>query len=56
MPQVHQEKYHEALELLGESNPFRLGGSSSGDERKAEQDECIKARTFFLDTPPRLTD
>jgi anaphase-promoting complex subunit 6 len=29
MIQVHQEKYHEALELLGESSPFREQGIST---------------------------
>nr|XP_019011300.1 anaphase-promoting complex subunit 6 [Kwoniella pini CBS 10737]OCF50081.1 anaphase-promoting complex subunit 6 [Kwoniella pini CBS 10737] len=37
---VHQEKYHEALELLGESNPFKESGESGPDE--PSQDEGIK--------------
>ncbi|WVF72592.1 hypothetical protein IAT40_007410 [Kwoniella sp. CBS 6097] len=38
---VHQEKYHEALELLGESNPFKEMGPDTGSE-KPSQDEGIK--------------
>ncbi|OCF40492.1 anaphase-promoting complex subunit 6 [Kwoniella heveanensis CBS 569] len=38
---VHQEKYHEALELLGESNPFKEAGPDTGSE-KPSQDEGIK--------------
>ncbi|KAK8854947.1 hypothetical protein IAR55_003686 [Kwoniella newhampshirensis] len=38
---VHQEKYHEALELLGESNPFRETGIDPGPDQPS-QDEGIK--------------
>ncbi|WVW85785.1 hypothetical protein I302_107823 [Kwoniella bestiolae CBS 10118] len=38
---VHQEKYHEALELLGESNPFRETGPDKGPDTPS-QDEGIK--------------
>jgi hypothetical protein len=33
MVQVQQEKYTEALELLGESQPFQPGGKLSSDCR-----------------------
>ncbi|WVQ81923.1 hypothetical protein IAT38_004050 [Cryptococcus sp. DSM 104549] len=39
---VHQEKYHEALELVGESNPFREGGHSSQGPDEPSQDGGIK--------------
>ncbi|WWC93598.1 hypothetical protein V866_000433 [Kwoniella sp. B9012] len=38
---VHQEKYHEALELLGESNPFKETGLDTGPDSPS-QDEGIK--------------
>jgi len=38
---VHQEKYHEALELLGQSNPFREVAGPEGPKMPS-QDEGIK--------------
>ncbi|WVR07363.1 hypothetical protein IAU60_004404 [Kwoniella sp. DSM 27419] len=38
---VQQEKYHDALELLGESNPFKGRGEEVGPD-KPSQDEGIK--------------
>ncbi|CAD6587947.1 MAG: anaphase promoting complex subunit cdc16 [Tremellales sp. Tagirdzhanova-0007] len=44
---VHQEKYHEALELLGKSNPFRESVGQDGPKMPS-QDEGIKARQKLL--------
>ncbi|ORX38717.1 hypothetical protein BD324DRAFT_622052 [Kockovaella imperatae] len=39
---VQQEKYQEALELLGESNPFRENGSAGGPATEPHPDDGIK--------------
>ena len=45
MQQYHQDKHQEALELLGESNPFRLsdGPDFEGDSDEEEEVEGMQA-------------